>query len=65
MVRHRRLDLAMSAEQLGAALKVSALQIKRWEAGIGRIGGEHLIGIARILGVGPDFFFEVTKPTLN
>ena len=65
-VRRRRLELDISVEHLASAMVVPALQITQWEAGVGRIGARHLLDIARILGVGPGFFFRDAKPpTLN
>ena len=61
-IRGRRIDLDMSVEQLAAALTVPHIQIMLWEAGINRIEGPHLFDIARILGVGPGFFFADFKP---
>ena len=61
-IRSCRIDLDLSVEQLAALLTVPLIQIMLWEEGINRIGGPYLVGIARILGVGPGFFFEDFKP---
>src|SRR5499427_3830490 len=57
-VRMRRILLAMSQEELGAALGLSFQQVQKYERGTNRIGASRLQQISHILQVPLEFFFE-------
>ncbi|MGO4707135.1 helix-turn-helix domain-containing protein [Microvirga sp. 2MCAF38] len=57
-VRLRRTMIAMSQETLAEALGLTFQQVQKYEKGVNRIGASRLLGIARMLGVGVDYFFE-------
>ena len=57
-VRMRRILLAMSQEELGAALGLSFQQVQKYERGANRIGASRLQQISHILQVPVEFFFE-------
>jgi transcriptional regulator with XRE-family HTH domain len=57
-VRMRRKMLAMSQEELGAALGLSFQQVRKYERGANRIGASRLQRISHILQVPVEFFFE-------
>ena len=57
-VRLRRTTIGMSQERLGEALGLTFQQIQKYEKGTNRIGAGRLLAVARILGVGIEFFFE-------
>ena len=57
-VRMRRILLAMSQEELGAALGLSFQQVQKYERGTNRIGASRLQQISHILQVPVEFFFE-------
>ncbi|WP_441969288.1 helix-turn-helix domain-containing protein [Microvirga sp. 2MCAF38] len=50
--------IAMSQETLAEALGLTFQQVQKYEKGVNRIGASRLLGIARMLGVGVDYFFE-------
>ena len=56
-VRLRRLELGMSQERLGELLGLSFQQVQKYERGTNRIGAGRLYEVARILGVGIDYFY--------
>src|SRR5215470_5033630 len=57
-VRMRRILLAMSQEELGAALGLSFQQVQKYERGANRIGASRLQQMSHILQVPVEFFFE-------
>jgi transcriptional regulator with XRE-family HTH domain len=57
-VRMRRKMVAMSQEELGAALGLSFQQVQKYEKGTNRIGASRLQQISHILQVPVEFFFE-------
>src|SRR5215831_13237877 len=57
-VRMRRILLAMSQEELGAALGLSFQQVQKYERGATRIPASRLQQISHILQVPVAFFFE-------
>ena len=57
-VRLRRMLLGMSQEKLGEHLGLTFQQVQKYEKGANRIGASRLFELARILGVGVQFFFE-------
>jgi transcriptional regulator with XRE-family HTH domain len=57
-VRLRRMLLGMSQEKLGEHLGLTFQQVQKYEKGANRIGASRLFELARILGVGVEFFFE-------
>ena len=54
----RRMMLAMSQVQLGAALGLTVVQVQKYEKGLTRIGAGRLQQISNILQVPAAFFFE-------
>src|SRR5829696_4661435 len=57
-VRMRRMMLSMSQEKLGDALCLTFQQVQKYEKGANRVGASRLLQIARILGVGVEYFYE-------
>ena len=57
-VRMRRKMVAMSQEELGAALGLSFQQIQKYERGANRIGASRFQQMSHILQVPIEFFFE-------
>src|SRR5262249_22137930 len=57
-VRMRRKMVAMSQEELAAALGLSFQQIQKYERGANRIGASRLQQMSHILQVPIEFFFE-------
>jgi transcriptional regulator with XRE-family HTH domain len=57
-VRMRRKMLAMSQEELGAALGLTFQQVQKYENGTNRIGASRLQQMSHILQVPVEFFFE-------
>jgi transcriptional regulator with XRE-family HTH domain len=57
-VRLRRIAIGISQEKLGEALGLTFQQVQKYEKGVNRIGASRLVAIARVLGVGIEFFFE-------
>ena len=57
-VRMRRKMLAMSQQQLGAALGLTFQQVQKYEKGATRISASRLQQISHILQVPVEFFFE-------
>lgn len=58
LVRHRRLEVGMSQENLEDILRWPFQQVERYENGTNRIGSSHLMQIASVLGVTPTYFFK-------
>src|SRR5262249_23232949 len=63
-VRMRRKMLAMSQEELGAALGLSFQQVQKYEKGTNRIGASRLQQMSHILQVPVEFFFEGAQNAL-
>src|ERR1700730_3366986 len=57
-VRMRRKMLAMSQEELGAALGLTFQQVQKYENGTNRMGASRLQQMSHILQVPVEFFFE-------
>jgi len=64
-VRLRRMLLGMSQEKLGENLGLTFQQVQKYEKGANRIGASRLFELARILGVGVQYFFEDLSPASN
>jgi transcriptional regulator with XRE-family HTH domain len=60
-VRMRRISIGMSQEKLGEMLGLTFQQVQKYEKGTNRISVGRLVDIAKILGVGIDFFFNGIK----
>jgi transcriptional regulator with XRE-family HTH domain len=60
-VRMRRISIGMSQEKLGDMLGLTFQQVQKYEKGTNRISVGRLVDIAKILGVGIDFFFNGIK----
>lgn len=56
-VRLRRMELGMSQERLGELLGLSFQQVQKYERGTNRIGAGRLFEVAKILGVGIEYFY--------
>jgi len=57
-VRMRRMLLGMSQERLGEHLGLTFQQVQKYEKGVNRIGASRLFGLAQVLGVPIQFFYE-------
>ena len=57
-LRLRRILLGLSQEELGEKLGLTYQQIQNYEKGINRIGASRLFGIAHVLRVTAQFFYE-------
>ena len=57
-VRTRRVALGLSQSALGDAIGVTFQQIQKYERGNNRISASRLHGLADVLQVTPEFFFE-------
>jgi transcriptional regulator with XRE-family HTH domain len=57
-IRMRRMMLGFSQEKLGDALCLTFQQVQKYEKGANRVGASRLLQIARILGVGVEYFYE-------
>ena len=57
-VRARRVLLGMSRAKLGDRLHVAPQQIQKYEKGINSITASRLFGLAKVLGVTVQFFYE-------
>ena len=57
-VRLRRMILGLSQTTLGDAIGVTFQQVQKYERGTNRISASRLQGIATLLKVKPEFFFE-------
>jgi transcriptional regulator with XRE-family HTH domain len=59
-LRLRRMSLAVSADELAAALGISTAQVQTWETGLSHIEARELRRLAVFLKVRPNFFFETS-----
>jgi transcriptional regulator with XRE-family HTH domain len=57
-VRMRRMLIGMSQEKLGEMLNLTFQQVQKYEKGTNRISASRLLEIARVLGVGINYFYE-------
>jgi transcriptional regulator with XRE-family HTH domain len=57
-VRMRRLTVRMSQTKLGEALKISSMQVRKYEWGANKISASRLQQIARVLRVPLVYFFD-------
>ena len=57
-LRHRRRELRLSQESIGAACGVRYQQAQRYETGRSSISAAHLWKVANLLGVPMSYFFE-------
>lgn len=57
-IRARRLQLGLSQQDLGEALKVSFQQIQKYEKGSNRVSTATLIEIANVMEVEPEHFYH-------
>jgi transcriptional regulator with XRE-family HTH domain len=57
-VRMRRMLIGMSQEKLGEMLDLTFQQVQKYEKGTNRISASRLVDIARVLGVGINYFYE-------
>ncbi len=57
-LRDRRAALGLSQAKLAASVGISVQQIQKYERGVNRIGASRLFEVARVLGVGVDYFFD-------
>ena len=61
-VKHRRMALGMSQEQLGLALGVTFQQVQKYERGANRIGASRLWDLSRVLECPVSFFYDDMDP---
>jgi len=57
-VKHRRMGLGMSQEQLGVALGVTFQQVQKYERGANRIGASRLWDLSRVLECPVSYFYD-------
>ena len=57
-VRLRRMLLGMSQEKLAEQLGLTFQQVQKYEKGVNRVGASRLFELAKVLGVGVQFFYE-------
>lgn len=57
-IRERRVQSGLSLAELAAALGVSTQQARKYETGSNGVPATRLPGLAALLGVTPDWFFE-------
>lgn len=57
-VRLRRMMLGMSQEKLAEQLGLTFQQVQKYEKGVNRVGASRLFELAKVLGVGVQFFYE-------
>lgn len=57
-LRHRRLEIGMSQEQLAESLGVTFQQIQKYEKGVNRVAASRLYDITKALEVEITYFFE-------
>ena len=60
-VRLQRLIKQMSQDKLGAALGVTFQQVQKYERGANRVSASRLWGMAEVLDVPIEFFFDGIK----
>lgn len=60
-IRVRRIEIGMSQDDLGQKLGVSFQQIQKYEKGTNRVGAARLQDVAKALGIGMDYFFDVSS----
>lgn len=61
-IKRRRLELALSQEELAARLDVSYQQIQRYESGRNRLNVENIQLVADALSVSVGYFFQIPPP---
>lgn len=64
-LKARRTLVGISQEKLGAECGVTFQQVQKYESGGNRVSASKLYQIARVLGVGPGFFFEGLPDTTD
>lgn len=64
-IRRRRLELALSQEELAARLDVSYQQIQRYESGRNRLNVENIQLVAGVLSVSVGYFFQRLPPHIK
>ena len=57
-VRAERTGLGFSQDDIANELGISLDEYRECESGLRRFGPERLLKLARLFGVGPEFFFE-------
>jgi transcriptional regulator with XRE-family HTH domain len=59
-LKRRRIDFGLTQKELGAAIDITALQIKKYEEGISSIPISRLYALAKILNTPLKYFFDVS-----
>jgi len=59
-IQARRVELDLAQSDIADGIGTSPEKIDAYERGIDRIAPDHLVELARILGVGLNFFFNGT-----
>ena len=57
-IKHRRIVLGLSRNDLGEAIKVSVQQVHKYESAVNRVSSSKLYNIALFLKVPVNYFFE-------
>ena len=57
-IRERRVHLGLTQQQLAVLIGVTYQQAHKYERGVNRVSAGRLYEIARVLGVGVEYFFD-------
>jgi transcriptional regulator with XRE-family HTH domain len=63
-LKHRRIVLGLTRQDVGDAVKVSVQQIHKYETAINRVSSSKLYNLARFLKVPVNYFFEMLESTV-
>ena len=62
-LKHRRIVLGLTRQEVGEAVKVSVQQIHKYETAINRVSSSKLYNLAKFLKVPVNYFFEMLEST--
>jgi len=62
-LKHRRIVLGLTRQDVGDAVKVSVQQIHKYETAINRVSSSKLYNLAKFLKVPVNYFFEMLENT--
>jgi transcriptional regulator with XRE-family HTH domain len=60
-LKHRRIVLGLTRQEVGDAVKVSVQQIHKYETAINRVSSSKLYNLAKFLKVPVNYFFEMLE----
>jgi transcriptional regulator with XRE-family HTH domain len=60
-LKHRRIVLGLTRQEVGEAVKVSVQQIHKYETAINRVSSSKLYNLAKFLKVPVNYFFEMLE----